>query len=444
MSSEKSKKAKPSSKKKKEPAKQKPKEAAPNKKGAATKPKAQKPKKRSTALTAATESLQKLFGTNDSTLVPLDENTRTEPQDHLPVGSVVLDHVIGGVPNSLGVAPCPGVPCSRITEIYGPEGSGKTTVALNVVRETLRRDPGASAVFLDFEHALSKDFCEQMGLPIHDRNRFQLRQPETLERGLQIMMVAAGMGVDVIVLDSVGAVVPVENYEKSIEEQAKNVTGQIGLIARKWSAFVPRFQGVLAKTGTALIAIAQMRKNLSGYGSGEQPQGGEVWKFYSSVRLKLSRKSIIQVDRYDPLTNKNTKQGVGLECRVKVDKSKVSGSVGTEAIFYLRFGDGIDDARSLLEIAGSHKIVKKSGSWFNFIRDNGEEVKGQGGEMFRTALMETPGAYDEMVSKVVPVLRSGRPGQRTPKDEGHGVPDDLLIEGALDDIGDDDDDDIKT
>jgi len=394
----------------------------------------QEPKRR-TALTQATESLQKLFGKDDTTLVPLDESLRTAPMEHLPTGSVVLDYIIGGRLNPLGVPPCPGFPCKRIVEVYGKEGSGKTTVALNVIRETLRRDPGASAVFVDFEHALSRDLCEQMGLPIYDRNRFQLRQPETLEQGMSIMLVAAGLGVDLVVLDSVGAVVPVENYEKTVEEQAKNVTGPIGLIARKWSAFVPRFQGVLARTGTTLIAIAQMRKNLSGYGSGDTPQGGETWKYYSSVRLRLARKKLVTVADYDPITNKQVQQSVGLEVRVTVDKSKVSGSVGTEAVFYLRFGDGIDDARSVIEIAAAHDIITKSGSWYVWDGFGEKGLRGQGGEGFRAALVENPGALQQLTAQVVPILRGGKPPKPKQKKEGNVI--DLGLGG-------DDDDDIKT
>ena len=397
-----------------------------------------KPAPRITALTKASAMVEKLFG-KDSPLVPLDEDNRTESHPFVPTGSVILDYLIGGRPNSLGILPCPGVPRARMTEVYGTEGSGKTTFALNVVREVLLKNPVGTACFVDFEHAISRDFCKEMGIPVNEGNRFQLHQPKTLEEGMQLMLVMASAGVDVVVLDSVGAVVPIANYEKSIEKQAENPTGQIGLIARLWSSFIPRFQGLIAQTGTALIAIAQMRQRIKGagdYGPASAPQGGDVWKYYSSLRLRLTKGTLIQAEQYDPIENKNMKVSVGLEVTAKIDKSKVSGSVGSFKKFYLRFGDGIDDARSVIEIAAAHKIVQKKGAWYFWQRKKGDMLKGQGAENFHQAVRETPGALDELIAQVKPILHSKEiPKPRDAPDTDQTT--DLFFE-------DGDEDDIKT
>lgn len=385
------------------------------------------------ALTQAKAAVAKVLKDDDPS-VSIDANQLRQSRPHLTSGSVVLDYLIGGRPNRFGVAPCPGWPKGMISNIYGHESSGKTTVALQCAAATCAA--GGVVAFIDWEHAISPDYAKQIGVPIEDPDRFYLVQPNTLEAGLQVLWACAMAGVDLIVLDSVGAGVPKAIREdQSLAE--KGEIGRVGLVAAKWSAFLPQVAGLINKSGTHLMGLSQIRKKINtqggGHGDDSTHQGGEAWKFYSNVRMTFRRVMSIKTKEYDALKHKNEERFTSALIRAKVVKSKISNSQQAEADFHVIFGEGIDNVRDLIVIGEAHGLVVKAGAWFS-AELAGESLRGQGLPDFKSKVLSTKGAYDELVGKVMKSISApGASALPVHDDDGEGEVDDALA--GVSDIG---------
>lgn len=350
-------------------------------------------------------TMKKVLKDDDPT-VTVNSDSLTESRPHFTTGSAVLDYLIGGSPNKLGVPPCPGWPRGMISNIYGHESSGKTTVALEAAAAMC--DSGGVVCFIDWEHAISLDYAAALGVPVADDSRFMLVQPNTLEAGLSVLYACAMGGVDLIILDSVGAGVP-----KSIQEQAledKGDFGRVGLLAAKWSTALPQLAAIISESGSHIMGISQLRKkiNTQGYGGdGNTHQGGEAWKYYTALRMEFRRVKSIKSKTYDALSHKNEERFTSAEVKAKVVKSKISDSQQREATFHITFGEGIDNVRDLIAIGSAHGIVNKSGSWMQYECTDGTVIRSQGTPAFKHDILTRPGAYDDLAVRVLQAIRAG-------------------------------------
>jgi len=292
-----------------------------------------------------------------------------------------------------------------ISNIYGHESSGKTTVALEAAAAVCAR--GGVVAFIDWEHAISLDYASALGVPVEDPDRFYLVQPNTLEAGLSVLFACARAGVDLIILDSVGAGVPKTLAEQSIEE--KGSLGRVGMVAAVWSSVLPQLQADVSVSGSHVMGLSQLRKNINttGYGENTTHQGGDAWKFYSALRVSFRRVESIKTKDYDALTHKQIERATSALIRATVKKSKISNSQQREADYHITFGEGIDNTRDLISIGKAHGIISQAGSWLQWERSDGTSVRGQGLPAFRGEILKTQGAYDELASKVLVAIRAG-------------------------------------
>jgi len=288
---------------------------------------------------------------------------------HIPsisTGSVSLDYALG-----IG-----GVPRGRVIEVFGPESSGKTTLALQVIAQAQK--VGGMAAFVDAEHALDAQYAKKLGV---DLDNLLVSQPDNGEQALEIVevLVRSG-GVDVIVVDSVAALVPRAEIEGEMGE------AQMGLQARLMSQALRKLTGIVSKSKTCLIFINQLREKIGVmFGNPETTTGGRALKFYSSVRIDIRRIGAI----------KDGDVVVGGRTRVKVVKNKVAPPF-REAEFDVMYGEGISREGDLLDLAVDRKIVEKSGTWFAF---DGERL-GQGRENVKQFLKDNPATFKSMEAKV--------------------------------------------
>lgn len=345
--------------------------------------------------------VDKAFAKEPTSWVAIDEESIKVSRPHIPTGSIVVDYVIGGKMNRFGVRPCPGLPRGNVINLYGQESSGKTTLALTIAAMVCQA--GGTVCYIDWENAIDIAYAKALGVPLDDEDAFLLSQPESLEKGMAIMWTMAKAGVDLIVIDSVGAGVPKAQLGQAIAE--KGDQGRIGLNASKWSTILPDLKGVINRTHSCVLGISQLRKKIgmTGYGEGAdtQAQGGEAWKFYSEVRIALKRVAQEKGMEYNALTHKKEEAFVGQTVKIRIDKCKVSASQGKTAEFYIRFGEGVDDLRSVIEITSAHGIVKKGGAWYTFERDDGTSIRGQGMDDFKAKVREADGAWEELYRKAV-------------------------------------------
>lgn len=284
----------------------------------------------------------------------------------IPTGSLSLDM-------ALGVG---GVPKGRIIEIYGPESSGKTTLALHIVAEA--QNQGGIAGFIDAEHALDPVYAKNIGVNIDD---LYISQPDNGEQALEITetMVRSG-AVDIIIVDSVAALVPKTEIEGDIGDS------HVGLQARMMSQACRKLTSAISKTNCIVIFINQLRDKIgSFYGPSETTTGGRALKFYASVRLDVRR--IEQI--------KQGGEAVGNRVKVKVVKNKVAPPF-KDAEFDIMFGEGISRAGDILDLAVKHNIIQKSGAWFSY---NDQKI-GQGRENAKKYLSDNPDVMDEVSDKV--------------------------------------------
>jgi len=364
--------------------------------------------KEKTALQAGSELLQKAFKSIKlpDPFVSINEDSFKKSIPHLPTGSIMVDYLIGGKLNRFGVPPCPGLPRGKVVNLYGRESAGKTTLALTISAQTIAN--GGSVVYIDWENAIINDYAKALGVPIEDEAHFKLSQPGTLEEGLMVIWALAKAGVELIVIDSVGAGVPKAVMEQSLDEKGK--AGRVGAIAAMWSGFLPQLRNITARTGTCVLGISQLRSTISTMpsfgGDSQTTQGGQAWKFYSDVRLGMIRIASEKTEGYDAMKHKKEKLSSGAKVRVRADKCKVSAAQGRDVEIYIKYGDGIDDLRSIIEYGAAHALIRKDGSWYNWERGNGEVLRDQGRDKFRELVLNTPGARDELYDLVVAKIYS--------------------------------------
>lgn len=372
------------------------------------------PKKKDAAATAATpvpaknlSPLQRaraaLKGViKEDHVVPLTDNALRQSMPHIPTGSIIVDFLIGGRPNQYGVAPCPGIPRGRILNLYGNAGAGKTTLALSTAASVC--NAGGTCVYIDWENEVEPRYAAALGVPVSDESRFLLMQPETLEEGLKIMVQMASEGVDLIVIDSVGAAVPEDLYHRDIKEEGAQ--SRIGLVAQKWSQFLPKFKSLISKTNTAVIGISQLRKKIAaqGHGPDSEAQGGEAWKFYSAVRMMLRVFMKEKSKTFNAITGKAEDMVTGTIVLAKLDKCKVSDSVHHEQKFYLKSGTGIDNTRSVVDLAIAYKIVNKGGAWYDWPTAPKGPIRAQGMDSLIKQIGEDKGNLPALFAQVAPKL----------------------------------------
>ncbi len=319
--------------------------------------------RRQAALDTALQQVEKSFGKGSA--MRLGDRPEQDVEV-IPTGSLALDMALG-----IG-----GLPHGRVVEIYGPESSGKTTLALHVVANAQRN--GGVAAFIDAEHALDPVYARNLGV---DTDSLIVSQPDNGEQALEIadMLIRSG-ALDVIVIDSVAALVPKAEIEGDMGDS------HVGLQARLMSQALRKMTGALAQANTTAIFINQLREKIGVFfGSPETTTGGKALKFYASVRMDIRR---IQ-------TLKNGEDAVGNRTKVKVVKNKMAPPFKT-AEFDVLYGEGISREGSVLDMALETGIVKKSGSWFTY---EGDQL-GQGRENVRKFLKDNPGVVDEIEHKV--------------------------------------------
>ncbi|MFA5843567.1 MAG: recombinase RecA [Coriobacteriia bacterium] len=334
------------------------------------------------------EQIERKFG--KGSLMRLGEHAATQSVEAIPTGALALDAALG-----IG-----GVPRGRIVEIYGPESSGKTTLALQIVAEAQRG--GGVAAFIDAEHALDPSYAHRLGVNIDD---LLISQPDTGEQALEItdMLVRSG-ALDVVVIDSVAALVP----RAELEGDMGDVT--VGLQARLMSQAMRKLAGSLSKSDTTCIFINQLREKVGVmFGNPETTSGGRALKFYASIRIDIRRIDSI-------------KQGtdiVGNRVRAKVVKNKVAPPF-QQAEFDIMYGQGISKEGSLLDLGVEEGVVAKSGAWYTY----GEERLGQGREQAKEFLKEHVDIRDTIETEVrgrlgLPLPISGEAkaaAKKTPKE----------------------------
>jgi recombination protein RecA len=284
----------------------------------------------------------------------------------IPSGSLALDRALG-----IG-----GYPRGRVIEIFGPESSGKTTLALHAVAEAQRQ--GGVAAFIDAEHALDTVYARKMGV---NCDEILVSQPDTGEQALEIadMLVRSG-GVDIVVIDSVAALVPKAEIEGEMGDS------HMGLQARLMSQALRKLAGNVGKTKTCLVFINQIRMKIGViFGNPETTTGGNALKFYASIRLDIRRTGSI----------KEGQDVTGNRTKVRVVKNKMAPPF-REAEFDITYGEGISRIGDLLDMGAEAGIIEKSGSWYSY---NGERI-GQGRENVKKFITENPGMYDEILIKV--------------------------------------------
>jgi recombination protein RecA len=325
---------------------------------------------RGKALEAALGQIDRQFGKGSAMRLGDQERVAVEA---IPTGSIALDIALG-----IG-----GLPRGRIVEIYGPESSGKTTVALHAVANVQKA--GGTAAFIDAEHALDPEYAKKLGV---DTDNLIVSQPDTGEQALEIadILIRSG-GVDILVIDSVAALVPKAEIEGEMGDS------HVGLQARLMSQALRKITGALNTTGTTAIFINQLREKIGVFfGSPETTTGGKALKFYASVRLDVRRIETLK-EGTDPVGNRT---------RVKVVKNKMAPPF-KQAEFDILYGQGISKEGGIIDLGVEHGFVKKSGAWYTY---EGDQL-GQGKENARQFLKDNPQLATEIETKVKAKLGVG-------------------------------------
>jgi recombination protein RecA len=319
---------------------------------------------RTKALEMAVGQIEKQFG--KGSIMRLGQRGGVQPVDFIPTGAISLDY-------ALGVG---GMPRGRVIEIFGPESSGKTTLALQVIAEAQKL--GGMAAFVDAEHALDAAYAKKLGVDI---DNLLISQPDNGEQALEIVevLIRSG-GVDVVVVDSVAALVPRAEIDGEMGD------AQMGLQARLMSQALRKLTGIVSKSKTCLVFINQLREKIGVmFGNPETTTGGRALKFYASVRVDIRRIASI----------KDGDVVVGGRTRVKIVKNKVAPPF-REAEFDIMYGEGISREGDLLDLAVDKRIVDKSGTWFAY----GGERLGQGRENAKAFLRDNPNVFRAIEERV--------------------------------------------
>jgi recombination protein RecA len=340
---------------------------------------------RAKAVELALAQIEKQFG--KGSIVRLGSREALLPIAVIPTGSISFDL-------ALGVG---GVPRGRVTEIFGPESSGKTTITLQIIAEAQRA--GGLAAFVDAEHALDPGYAKKLGV---DVDNLLVSQPDSGEQALEITEALVRSGaIDVLVVDSVAALVPKAELDGEMGDS------HMGLQARLMSQALRKLTGTVSKSRTALIFINQIREKIGVmFGNPETTTGGRALKFYSSVRIDIRR--IAAVKEGDTV--------VGSRTKVKIVKNKVAAPF-REAEFDILYGEGISREGDVLDLAATHNVVEKSGAWYSF---NGERI-GQGRENTRSFLKENKDIYARIDAELRKRLSIGAAKAEVPEAPAGGA-----------------------
>ncbi len=319
------------------------------------------------ALQLTLDKLEKSYG--KGAVMKLGDEA-VEPLESISTGSLGLDIALG-----IG-----GLPKGRVIEIYGPESSGKTTLATHVIAEAQKK--GGIAAFIDAEHAFDKYYAQKLGVDVEN---LLIAQPDNGEQALEIAdnLIRSG-AIDIIVIDSVAALVPKAEIEGEMGDS------KMGLQARLMSQALRKLTGTIAKTGCCCIFINQLREKIGiMFGNPETTTGGNALKFYASVRLDIRR--ISQIKETDEVT--------GNRVKVKIVKNKVAPPFRI-AEFDIMFGEGISKAGEVVDLGVEFEIIKKAGSWFSY----GDTKLGQGRDAVKQLLLENPELMEELEAKIKEVV----------------------------------------
>ena len=319
------------------------------------------------ALQLTLDKLEKSYG--KGTIMKLGDNA-IETIEVIPTGSIGLDI-------ALGVG---GFPKGRVIEIYGPESSGKTTLAIHAIAESQKK--GGIAAFIDAEHAFDRFYAKKLGVDVEN---LLISQPDNGEQALEIAdnLIRSG-AIDILVIDSVAALVPKAEIEGEMGDS------KMGLQARLMSQALRKLTGTISKTGCCCIFINQLREKIGVmFGNPETTTGGNALKFYASVRLDVRRISQI----------KDTDEVSGNRVKVKIVKNKVAPPFRV-AEFDIMFGEGISKAGEIIDLGVDHNIIKKSGSWFSY----GQTRLGQGRDAVKQLILDNPELMDELEAKIKEVV----------------------------------------
>ncbi|SDT62441.1 recombination protein RecA [Mucilaginibacter mallensis] len=319
------------------------------------------------ALQLTLDKLEKSYG--KGTIMKLGD-TAIEPIEVISTGSLGLDI-------ALGVG---GLPKGRVVEIYGPESSGKTTLAIHAIAESQKK--GGIAAFIDAEHAFDRFYAKKLGVDVEN---LLISQPDNGEQALEIAdnLIRSG-AIDILVIDSVAALVPKSEIEGEMGDS------KMGLQARLMSQALRKLTGTISKTGCCCIFINQLREKIGVmFGNPETTTGGNALKFYASVRLDVRRISQI----------KDTDEVSGNRVKVKIVKNKVAPPFRI-AEFDIMFGEGISKAGEIIDLGVEHNIIKKAGSWFSY----GETRLGQGRDAVKQLIMDNPELMEELEIKIKEVV----------------------------------------
>jgi len=315
------------------------------------------------ALQLTLDKLEKSYG--KGTIMKLGD-TQIEATEVISTGSIGLDI-------ALGVG---GLPKGRVIEIYGPESSGKTTLAIHAIAESQKM--GGIAAFIDAEHAFDRFYAKKLGVDVEN---LLISQPDNGEQALEIAdnLIRSG-AIDILVIDSVAALVPKAEIEGEMGDS------KMGLQARLMSQALRKLTGTISKTGCCCIFINQLREKIGVmFGNPETTTGGNALKFYASVRLDVRRISQI----------KDTEEVSGNRVKVKIVKNKVAPPFRI-AEFDIMFGEGISKAGEIIDLGVEHNIIKKAGSWFSY----GETRLGQGRDAVKQLIMDNPELMEELETKI--------------------------------------------
>ena len=325
------------------------------------------------ALQAAMSKIEKDFGKGSIMRMGDEEVVHV---DVIPTGSI-------GLNAALGVG---GYPKGRIIEIYGPESSGKTTLAIHAIAECQKA--GGIAAFIDAEHAFDRFYAEHLGVDI---DNLYISQPDNGEQALEIAdQLIRSSAIDIIVIDSVAALTPKKEIEGDMGDSA------VGLQARLMSQALRKLTSTIAKTNTTCIFINQLREKIGVmFGSPETTTGGNALKFYASVRIDIRKKE----------TLKDGDTPIGNLVKVKIVKNKVAPPF-RNTTFEITFGEGISRVAEIVDLGVEHNIIKKSGSWFSY----GDSKLGQGRDATKALLQDNPELCEEIEAKIMKAIKDKSPG----------------------------------
>ena len=335
---------------------------------------------RQKALDAALGQIERAFG--KGSIMRMGDKTVLDVEV-IPTGSLGLDHALGVW----------GIPRGRVTEVFGPEASGKTTLSLHIIAEAQKA--GGTAAFIDAEHAFDAKYARNLGVDI---NNLLISQPDNGEQALEITeTLVRSSAVDVVVVDSVAALTPRSEIEGEMGDS------HMGLQARLMSQALRKLTAITSKSHTAILFINQIRMKIGVmFGNPETTTGGRALKFYTTVRLDIRRIASI----------KDNNEVIGSRTRVRVVKNKVAPPF-RECEFDIIYGKGISRSGELIDIAADHNIVEKSGSWFSY----GSDRLGQGRENAKRFLEENPEVREEITAKVKEKLGMIHTLEETPVEE---------------------------